>query len=109
MFHARFAGVLRRSRAISTRLSIVCFWLPAVRVKTNENWIGNIVKISLVIRNCTIEHCQTCAKQAHATDRDVTIYMRSHLRKTRGTNLVIPDLLFLILVVLMIEEPHLMF
>ena len=70
MFGARFARLILRSSVISTRLSIVCFWPLALRVKTDEFWMENIVKIGLVIPNRVVEHCQTCTKHAHAPDSD---------------------------------------
>ena len=62
MFGARFARFVLRSSVISTRFSIVCFWPLALRVKTDEFWMENIVKIGLVIQNNVTKYLQTCSK-----------------------------------------------
>ena len=70
MFCARFARFVLRSSAISTRFSIVCFWPLALRVKTDEFWMENIVKIGLVIQNNVTKHLQTCSRHGPAPDSD---------------------------------------
>ena len=70
MFGARFTRFVLRSSAISTRFSIVCFWPLAMRVKTNEFWMENIVKIGLVIQNNVTKHLQTCSRHGPAPESD---------------------------------------
>ena len=70
MFGVRFARFVLRSSAISTRFSLVCFWPLAMRVKTNEFWMENIVKIGLVIQNNVTKHLQTCSRHGPAPESD---------------------------------------
>ena len=70
MFCARFARFVLRSSVVSTRFSIVCFWPLALRVKTDEFWMENIVKIGLVIQNNVTKHLQTCSKHGPVPESD---------------------------------------